>query len=136
MNKVALIGNMTRDPAYKVGDPNITKFGMAVQRKGKNKEGDYDCDFINCVAFGKTADFIAKWFTKGSKIAIAGRIQTGSYTNKEGVKVYTTDVIAEEAEFVEKKGSEVKAETKTEEVKSDDGFMNIPEGAEDELPFN
>ena len=107
MNKVIIIGRFTRDPEikYTTGE-NATataRFSLAVNRRFKNKEGNYDADFINCVAFGKTAEFIEKYFTKGMAIGITGRIQTGSYTNKEGQKVYTTDVVVEETEFVESK---------------------------------
>ena len=107
MNKVVIIGRFTRDPEikYTTGE-NATataRFSLAVNRRFKNKEGNYDADFINCVAFGKTAEFIEKYFTKGMAIGITGRIQTGSYTNKEGQKIYTTDVVVEETEFVESK---------------------------------
>ena len=107
MNKVVIIGRFTRDPEikYTTGE-NATataRFSLAVNRRFKNKEGNYDADFINCVAFGKTAELIVKFFTKGMAIGITGRIQTGSYTNKEGQKVYTIDVVVEVTEFVESK---------------------------------
>ena len=107
MNKVVLIGNLCRDNdvRYSSGEnaTTILRNTIAVQRKFKNKEGKYESDFISIQAFGKTAEFINQYFAKGSKIAVTGRIQTGSYTNKDGQKVYTTDVVVEEAEFVTKK---------------------------------
>jgi single-strand DNA-binding protein len=109
MNKVCLVGNICRDVELKVtGGENASAMlrnTIAVQRKFKNKEtGQYESDFINFMCFGTTAEFISKYFTKGQKIGITGRIQTGSYTNKDGVKVYTTDVVVEDAEFVTPKG--------------------------------
>ncbi len=111
MNSVALVGRLVRENElrYSTGDnaTAILKNSIAVQRKFKNAEGNYDADFINITAFGKSAEFIANYFTKGSMIGINGRIQTGSYVNKDGVKVYTTDVVVENAEFVSgKKDSE------------------------------
>lgn len=111
MNSVALVGRLARENElrYSTGDnaTAILKNSIAVQRKFKNAEGNYDADFINITAFGKSAEFIANYFTKGSMIGINGRIQTGSYVNKDGVKVYTTDVVVENAEFVSgKKDSE------------------------------
>jgi len=142
MNKTILMGRLTRDPdvRYSTGEKaNATaRFSVAINRRFKNAEGGYDADFINCVAFGKTGEFVEKYFQKGSMIALTGRIQTGSYTNKEGVKVYTTDVVVEEVEFAggknESGGSSPKPEPSN---ASNDGFMNIPDGVEDEgLPFN
>lgn len=109
MNKVNLVGNLCRDVEVKYsGGDNanaILRNTVAVQRKFKNKEsGQYESDFINIVAFGSSAEFLGKYFTKGQKVGISGRIQTGSYTNKDGQKVYTTDVVVEEAEFVTAKG--------------------------------
>ncbi len=144
MNKVELVGRLTRDPEvrYTQGEnaSAIARFSVAVNRRFKNNEGNYDADFINCVAFGKSAEFIEKYFKKGMAIGISGRIQTGNYTNKDGVKVYTTDVVVEEAEFVESKNgggasapSNVSANNNT---PSADGFMNIPDGIDEELPFS
>lgn len=144
MNKVELVGRLTRDPEvrYTQGEnaSAIARFSVAVNRRFKNNEGNYDADFINCVAFGKSGEFIEKYFKKGMAIGISGRIQTGSYTNKDGVKVYTTDVVVEEAEFVESKNSggtstpsNASANNNT---PSADGFMNIPDGIDEELPFN
>ena len=105
----------------------------------KNKDGQYDSDFINCVAFAKTGEFIQKYFHKGDKIAITGRIQTGSYTNSEGNKVYTTDVIVDNAEFVESKGASSAGAAPVESVKGapnpQDAFMQVPSGDDAELPF-
>ena len=128
MNKVLLIGRLVRDPEIKYtdGGASIARFSTAVDRRFK-KDGEETADFINCVAFGKTAEFIEKYFFKGNKIVIEGRIQTGSYTNKDGQKVYTTDVIVEQVEF---------AESKAASSNSNDGFESIPEGLEEDLPFN
>lgn len=137
MNKVILIGRLTRDPVlrYTQGDNPIaiTRFTLAVNRKFKKENDNQDADFISCISFGKQAEFIEKYFKQGSKIAIVGRIQTGSYTNNEGQKIYTTDVIIEEAEFVEKKSSNDVPEPVPE---NENGFMSIPEGFDEELPFN
>lgn len=147
MNKIIEIGRLTRDPEVKYSqgaNPTaIAKFALAVDRKIK-KEGEPTADFINHVAFGKTAEFIEKYFKQGSKIAVVGRIQTGNYTNKDGQKVYTTDVIVEEAEFAESKASGGDGGNTSRQTTrpapsnaSNDGFMNIPDGVEDEgLPFN
>lgn len=143
MNKVELVGRLTRDPEvrYTQGEnaSAIARFSVAVNRRFKNNEGNYEADFINCVAFGKAAEFIEKYFKKGMAIGITGRIQTGSYTNKDGVKVYTTDVVVEESEFVESKNGGASATSSTSSnnsTSSGDGFMNIPDGIDEELPFN
>lgn len=144
MNKSILVGRLTRDPEvrYSQGENAnaVARFTIAVNRRFKNNEGNYDADFINCVAFGKSAEFIEKYFKKGMAIGITGRIQTGNYTNKDGVKVYTTDVVVEEAEFVESKnsgGSSASSNIPTNNNSpSADGFMNIPDGIDEELPFN
>jgi single-strand DNA-binding protein len=132
MNSVALVGRLTRENElrYSTGDnaTAILKNSIAVQRKFKNAEGNYDADFINITAFGKSAEFIANYFTKGSMIGINGRIQTGSYVNKDGVKVYTTDVIVENAEFVSgKKDSEGESDSTSSAPKN--------EPVEEDLPF-
>lgn len=130
MNKVILMGRLTRDPeAFKSGDTAISKFAVAVDRRFK-KDGSQEADFPNCVCFGKTADFVQKYFKKGMKICLEGRLQTGSYTNKDGIKVYTTDVVVDNVEFAESKKAESSAPSETEE------FMTIPEGLEEDLPFN
>lgn len=137
MNKVIIIGRFTRDPEikYSTGE-NATataRFSLAVNRRFKNKEGNYDADFINCVAFGKTAEFIEKYFTKGMAIGITGRIQTGSYTNKEGQKVYTTDVVVEETEFVESKNKGTSDNVPNNNANSNSDFEEVI--SEDEMPF-
>ena len=137
MNKVIIIGRFTRDPEikYTTGE-NATataRFSLAVNRRFKNKEGNYDADFINCVAFGKTAEFIEKYFTKGMAIGITGRIQTGSYTNKEGQKVYTTDVVVEETEFVESKNKDTSDNVPNNNANSNSDFEEVI--SEDEMPF-
>ena len=124
MNKVALVGNICRDVEvkYTSGDnaSAVVRNTIAVQRKFKNKEtGQYESDFINFIAFGASAEFIGKYFTKGQKIGITGHIQTGSYTNKDGQKVYTTDVMVEDAEFVTPRGENTPAPTK-----SNNDFIN------------
>lgn len=134
MNKVELVGRLTKDVSIRMSNSgsSIARFTIACERRFKT-EGQTTADFINCVAFGKTAEFIEKYFIKGMKIGVSGRIQTGSYDNNEGKKVYTTDVVIEEVEFVESKGS---ANAETTDKKSNDGFMDIPESIEEELPFN
>lgn len=142
MNKCELVGRLTRDPEvrYSQGENSscIARFSIAVNRRFKNAEGNYEADFINCVAFGKSGEFIEKYFKKGMAIGITGRIQTGNYTNKDGVKVYTTDVVVEEAEFVESKGNSQAntGGTSTPNIQSTGNFMNIPDSINEELPFN
>lgn len=140
MNKVVEVGRLTRDPDIKYTSGEnataIARFSVAVNRRFKNSEGKYDADFINCVSFGKTGEFIEKYFHKGDMIGIAGRIQTGSYVNKEGTKVYTTDVVAEEAYFVGGKSSNNNDSAAKSTGKPDDEFMSIPEDEDSELPFN
>lgn len=133
------MGRLTRDPEvrYTQGENStaVAKFILAVDRKFK-RPGEADADFINCVSFGKTAEFAEKYFKQGTKIAVTGRIQTGSYTNKDGQKVYTTDVVIEEQEFAESKGShDVSSSRPQPSSASGDGFVNIPEGLDEELPF-
>lgn len=136
MNKVLLIGRNVRDPEVRwtQGQDSmcVAKFTLAVDRRTK-KEGEQSADFISCTAFKKTAEFIEKYIKKGTKIAVEGRWQTGSYTNKEGAKVYTNDCIVEQVEFAESKASESKQETAP-TAPQDDGFMNIPDEV-DEIPF-
>ena len=137
MNSVQLLGRLTRDPdvRYTDGGSTIAKFSLAVDRRFKQEGGD-TADFINCIAFGKTAEFIEKYFFKGTKIALNGRIQTGSYTNKENVKVFTTDVVVENVEFAESKNSNSNAGRNVSAPVQNGDFMSIPDGIEDELPFN
>jgi len=134
MNSVQLVGRFTRDPEirYTDGGASIARFSVAVDRRFA-KEGEQSADFINIVAFGKTAEFIEKYFKKGNRIGIVGRIQTGSYKNKDGATVYTTDVIAENVEFVESKQNNQSAQG-TATPPAD--FMNIPDDIAEELPFN
>lgn len=142
MNKVILMGRLTRDPEvrYSQGENAmaVARYSLAVDRRFGRNNGEQTADFINCVAFGRTGEFAEKYFHKGMKIAITGRIQTGSYTNKDGVKVYTTDVVVEEQEFAESKNSEgsFAPAARPEPAAAGDGFMNIPDGIDEELPFN
>ena len=137
MNKVILIGRVVRDAEirYSQGANTtcVARYTLAVDRKFK-QEGQPTADFINCIAFGKLGEFAEKYLHKGTKIAVTGRIQTGSYKNKDGSTVYTTDVVVEEQEFCESKSQQNNNEPKP--APSDDGFMNIPDGIGDELPFN
>src|SRR5574344_3138647 len=137
MNKVQLVGRLTKDPEirYSQGE-NATataRFSLAVNRRFKNAEGNYDADFINCVAFGKTAEFVEKYFKKGMAIGVTGRIQTGSYTNKEGQKVYTTDVVVEETEFVESKNKGTSDNVPNNNANSNSDFEET--ASDDEMPF-
>lgn len=149
MNKVILMGRLTRDPEvrYSQGDNAmaIARYTLAVDRRFSRRDAsgnEQTADFINCVAFGKAGEFAEKYFRQGTKICITGRIQTGSYTNKDGNKVYTTDVVVEEQEFAESKnassngGDFQQASRPTPSVASGDGFMSIPDGIEEELPFS
>ena len=157
MNKVILMGRLTRDPdiRYTQGDSPmcIARYTLAVDRRfSRNKEDGNNADFIPCICFGKSAEFVEKYLKKGTKMAVAGRIQTGSYTNKDGVKVYTTEVAIEEQEFAESKSSSDGSGTSSGNTGADrreagrqqapaksddpmDGFMNIPDGIDEELPF-
>lgn len=139
MNKVILMGRLTRDPniTYSQKDNSaIARFTLAVDRRvAKNNDNQQTADFISCVAFGKSGEFADKYLRQGTKIALEGHIQTGSYTNKDGAKVYTTDVIVGQMEFAESKSAGNGNGTKNESKPSDGGFMNIPEGIDEELPF-
>ena len=140
MNKVILIGRLTKDPEtrYSQGQSStcISRYSLAVDRQFK-RDGEQTADFLNCVAFGKQGEFAEKYLKKGTKIAVTGRIQTGSYTDRDGKKVYTTDVVVESHEFVESK-KEGDQETQSSPYGSvgTDGFMNIPDGIDEELPFS
>ena len=133
------MGRLTRDPEvrYTQGDNAmaIARYSLAVDRRFK-RDGEPDADFINCVAFGKAGEFAEKYLKKGTKIAVVGRIQTGSYTNKDGQKVYTTDVVVEEQEFAESKNSGSSDNNQSAPANKDMGFMNIPDSIDEELPFN
>lgn len=146
MNRVILMGRLTRDPniSYSQSGDNmaIARFTLAVDRRGKRQDGadQQNADFIGCVCFGRQAEFAEKYLSQGTKIAVQGRILTGSYTNKDGVKVYTTDVVLDDIEFAESKASqnnsENQAPSRPAPSAAGDGFMNIPDGIDDELPFN
>lgn len=133
MNKVILMGRLTRDPEVRYanganGQMAVARFSIAVDRVFK-RDGEQSADFINCVAFGKNGEFVEKYITKGTKIALEGRWQTGSYTNKDGAKVYTNDCVVEHMEFAESK--------RTESNNADDEFLRVPVNVDDEsLPFN
>lgn len=142
MNKVVLVGRITRDPdvRYTQGDNNtaIARFNLAVDRKIRREGDAQTADFISCVSFGKAAEFAEKYFKQGLKIAIAGRLQTGSYTNKDGQRVYTTDVVIEEQEFAESKASfqgRYAAVPASAPADAND-FMDIPDEISGNLPFN
>lgn len=149
MNKVILMGRLTRDPdiRYSAGEnaTAVARYTLAVDRRFR-RDGDQTADFINCVSFGRQAEFAEKYLHQGTKIAITGRIQTGSYTNRDGNKVYTTDVVVEEQEFAESKGAAAEnaggaaysspaPKQEAPDPIADDGFMNIPDGIDEELPF-
>lgn len=150
MNKVILMGRLTRDPEIRYsqsgsgdGQMAIARYTLAVDRRF-NRNGDQTADFIGCVVFGRGAEFAEKYLKQGTKIAVTGRIQTGSYTNKDGNKVYTTDVVVEEQEFAESKtasqssgngGGYQPAGRPAPQNAGAEGFMSIPEGIEDDLPF-
>ena len=146
MNKVILMGRLTRDPEirYSQGEQStaVARYTIAVDRRFRRDGDQQTADFINCVAFGRQGEFAEKYFRKGMKIEITGRLQTGSYTNQEGTKIYTTDVIAEQVGFGESKSA---SNNDSESINNsngfsasgnDDGFMNIPDGIDEELPFN
>ena len=139
------MGRLTRDPEvrYSQGENAlaIARYTLAVDRRfRRNNDGEQTADFIGCVAFGRSAEFAEKYFRQGLKVVVTGRIQTGSYTNKDGVKVYTTEVIVEEQEFAESKAASGNAGNSAPagnpEPSNGDGFMNIPDGIDEELPFN
>lgn len=134
MNRVILLGRLTKDPniSYAQKDNSaIARFNLAVDRRvSKNNDNQQTADFISCVAFGKTAEFAEKYLRQGTKIALEGHIQTGSYTNKDGVKVYTTDVVVDQMEFAESKSA-----GDGNKRPSESGFMNVPDEIDEQLPF-
>ena len=145
MNKVILMGRLTRDPEvrYSAGENAlaIARYTLAVDRRFR-RDGEATADFISCVVFGRGAEFAEKYFHQGIRIVVSGRIQTGSYTNREGQKVYTTEVVVEEQEFAESKNassantqSYQTAPAPAPSADAGDGFMNIPDGLDEELPF-
>ena len=133
MNKSILMGRLTRDPEIKYSQNQdqmcIARFTLAVDRRGRKTEGQPTADFISCVAFGKNGEFVEKYLKQGTKIALTGHIQTGSYTHKDGQKVYTTDVVVDEMEFAESK------KESSSQPSTDNSFVDIPEGIEGDLPF-
>ncbi len=152
MNKVILMGRLTRDPEvrYSAGEnaTAVARYTLAVDRRFR-RDGEASADFISCVSFGRTAEFAEKYFRQGLKIVVSGRIQTGSYTNREGQRVYTTEVVVEEQEFAESKASSDSYAASHPRTNAPDntsmpdtasasveGFMNIPDGIDEELPFN
>lgn len=140
MNKVILIGRLTRDPEVRYSQAEnpmaIARYTLAVDRRFK-REGEATADFLSCVAFGKPAEFAEKYFRQGVKLVVTGHLQTGSYVNKDGIKVYTTDVVVEDQEFAESKKSGDDHSAVPAPMPTDgDGFMNIPEGIDEELPFH
>ena len=143
MNKVILMGRLTRDPEVRYGTGEnstaVARYTIAVDRRFK-RDGERNTDFIGCVAFGRNAEFAEKYLRQGTKIVLTGRIQTGSYTNRDGQKVYTTDIIVEEQKFAESKAAGNGGQnnySRPSAASSDaDGFMNIPDGIDDELPFS
>lgn len=147
MNKVILMGRLTRDPEvrYSQGEnaTAVARYTLAVDRRYNRNNDEQSADFISCVAFGRNGEFAEKYLRKGTKIAATGRIQTGSYTNKDGVRVYTTEVVIEEQEFAESKNSSsagnggfTGGNNASAMQDAGDGFMNIPDGIDEELPFN
>lgn len=140
MNKILLCGRLTRDPEVRYGDNQkaVGRFNIAVDRKYK-REGDPTADFFNCTAFGKTAEFVEKYLKKGTKMLVFGHIQNDNYTNKDGQTVYSVQIIVDELEFAESKGSSGTGDNTNKPQNYADGqesFMNIPQGIDDELPFN
>ena len=145
MNRVILMGRLTRDPniTYSQSGDNmaIARFTLAVDRRGRRQDGadQPTADFIGCVCFGRQAEFAEKYLRQGTKIAVTGRIQTGSYTDRNGQKVYTTDVVLDDIEFAESKSGSSNDSSARQEPQPHpigDGFMQIPEGIDEELPFN
>ena len=153
MNKVILMGRLTRDPdvRYSAGESStaVARYTLAVDRRfRRNNDGEQTADFIGCVAFGRSAEFAEKYLRQGLKVVLTGRIQTGSYTNRDGQKVYTTDVVVEDQEFAESKaasephmnsgyqGVYQAAPAQAPSAPAGDGIMNIPDGIDEELPFN
>ena len=144
MNKVILMGRLTRDPEVRYGagenSTAVARYTIAVDRRFK-RDGEQSADFISCVTFGRSAEFAEKYLRQGTKIVLTGRIQTGSYTNRDGQKVYTTDIVVEEQEFAENKaaasnGGQGNYSRPSAAPSDADGFMNIPDGIDDDLPFS
>ena len=149
MNKVILMGRLTRAPDVRYsqnadGSMAVARYTLAVdRRRGRNSDNEQSADFISCVAFGRSGEFTEKYLHQGTKIVVTGRIQTGSYTNKDGQRVYTTDVVVEEQEFAESRAESDANRANFQHQAAPapsadvgDGFMNIPDGLDEELPFN
>ena len=139
MNKVILMGNITRDPEirYTQGEKSvaIARFSLAINRRF-SRDGETNVDFFNCTAFGKQAEFVEKYFRQGSRMLLVGRVQNDNYTNKNGEKVYSVQIMADEIEFAERKQAGGNNNAEPEQKQDDDDFMEIPENIESELPFN
>lgn len=139
MNKVILMGRLVRDPEVRYSQGNntmaIARYTLAVDRKFK-RDGEPNADFINCIAFGKNGEFAEKYLRKGIKILVEGKWQSGSYTNRDGQKVYTNDCVVESCEFAESKNASQSERPQTAPQTDSDGFMSIPDGIESELPFS
>ena len=144
MNKVILMGRLTRNPEVRYGTGEnstaVARYTIAVDRRFK-RDGEQSADFISCVTFGRNAEFAEKYLRQGTKIVLTGRIQTGSYTNRDGQKVYTTDIVVEEQEFAESKAATAgnggqNNYSRPAAAADAEGFMNIPDGIDDELPFS
>lgn len=139
MNKVVLMGRLTKDPEVRYSQGNnsmaIARYTLAVDRKFK-RDGEASADFINCIAFGKNGEFAQKHLRKGMKILVEGRWQSGSYTNRDGQKVYTNDCVVESCEFAESKNANQSERPQPAPQTDSDGFMSIPDGIDEELPFN
>lgn len=146
MNKVLFMGRLTRDPEVRYSQganaSAVARFSIAVDRRFK-REGEPDADFFNCTAFGKTAEFVEKYLKQGTKIVLSGRVENDNYTNKDGQKVYGTRILVEEIEFAESKntaggnaGGQNAGENTAPQATTAEGFMNIPDGVDEELPFN
>lgn len=146
MNKVLFMGRLTRDPEVRYSQganaSAVARFSIAVDRRFK-REGEPDADFFNCTAFGKTAEFVEKYLKQGTKIVLSGRVENDNYTNKDGQKVYGTRILVEEIEFAESKnavsgnaGGQNAGGNTAPQATTAEGFMNIPDGVDEELPFN
>ncbi len=139
MNKVILMGNLTRDPEirYTQGEKTmaIARFSLAINRRF-SRDGETNVDFFNCTSFGKQAEFVEKYFRQGSRMLLVGRIQNDNYTNKNGEKVYSVQIMADEIEFAERKQAGGNNNAEPTQKQDDDDFMEIPENIESELPFN
>lgn len=139
MNKVILMGRLTRNPEVRMSSGEnstaIARYTLAVDRRYK-REGEPTADFISCVSFNRAAEFAEKYFKQGVKIVVSGRLQTGSYVNRDGVKIYTTSIVVEDQEFAESKRVQEGQAPPDGPAPAGDGFMNIPEGIDEELPFH